>query len=241
MSSRGLRSVKRRMTTHAEPCVVLLPGLGADGRLFESQRAVFPDLVTPQWLSPGPQEDLTGYALRLAARVPIARPLVLGGSSFGGMIAYEMARNLRPDVVVLIGSVTTRREIPAYLRFLARLSRAMPSTGFGLMHVVAPFVSAIFGAHEDAHRHLFVEMLQSTSSEFLRWACTAIDGWKPQPLSGVPVFTIHGDKDHILPLGRRSVDVTVRGGGHLLALTHPLEVNEALGLVRERFGSTNKT
>ena len=229
------------MTSHAEPCVVLLPGLGADGRLFESQRAVFPGLVTPQWLSPAPQEDLIGYAVRLAAKIPLARPLVLGGSSSGGIIAYEMARNLRPDVLVLIGSATSRREIPAYFRALASLSRAIPAAGFGLMHVVAPFVSAIFGAHEDVHRHLFVEMLQSTSSEFLRWACTAIDGWKPQPLAGVPVFTIHGDKDHILPLGRRPVDVAVRGGGHLLALTHPLEVNEALGLVRERFGSMNKT
>jgi len=228
------------MISHAEPCVVLLPGLGADGRLFESQRAVFPDLVTPQWLPPAPREDLTGYAVRLAAKVPLARPLVLGGSSFGGMIACEMARNLRPDVLVLIGSVTTRCEIPAYLRFLARMSRVIPAAGFSLMHVVAPYVADIFGAHEAAHRHLFVEMLQNTSSEFLRWACTAIDGWKPQPMVGFPIFTIHGDRDRILPLGRRPVDLTIRGSGHLLALTHPLQVNEALGVIRERFGSTSE-
>jgi len=171
----------------------------------------------------------------------IARPLVLGGSSFGGMVAYEMARNLRPDVLVLLGSVTARREIPAYLRCLATLSWAMPAVGFGLMHIVAPYVAAIFGARETAHRRLFVEMLRSTSSAFLRWSCIAINGWRPQPLAGVPIFTIHGDNDHILPLGHRPVDVTVRSGGHLLTLTHPLEVNEALRVVRQRFRRTNKT
>ena len=229
------------MTSHVEPCVVLLPGLGADGRLFASQRTVFPDLVTPQWLSPTRHEALTGYAARIASKIPLARPLVLGGSSFGGMIAYEMARNLRPDVLVLIGSATARHQIPAYFRALASLSRMLPAAGFGLMHLVAPFVASTFGAHETAHRHLFVQMLRSTSSEFLRWACAAIDSWNPQPLTGVSIFTIHGDKDHILPLARRPVDVTIRGGGHLLALTHPLEVNEALDVVRKRLASTNKT
>ena len=85
--------------------VIFLPGLGADGRLFASQREVFPDLITPPWLPPAPHEDLAQYAVRLAGTLPLIRPLFLGGCSFGGMAAYEMARILKPDALVLMGSV----------------------------------------------------------------------------------------------------------------------------------------
>jgi pimeloyl-ACP methyl ester carboxylesterase len=221
--------------------VVFLPGLGADGRLFAFQRAVFPDLFTPPWLPPFPHEALAQYAVRLAGELSLARPLVLGGCSFGGMVAYEMARTLEADALVLIGSVAARSEIPASFRFLGGLSRAVPAAGFGLAQLAAPAVASIFGAHDIEHRRLFVEMLRSSSPEFLRWACIAMHGWKPQPLAGVPIFAIHGDKDHILPLGRRPVDVAVRGGGHLLTLTHPREVNEGLRVIKERFVGTIKT
>jgi pimeloyl-ACP methyl ester carboxylesterase len=216
--------------------VVFLPGLGADGRLFAPQREVFPDLVTPPWLPPLPHEELAHYAVRLAHEHSLGRPLILGGCSFGGMVAYEMARILEPDTLVLIGSVAARSEIPAYLRVLAGLSRAIPLAGFSLVQCAAAAVAGVFGVAETEHRRLFVEMLQNSSPEFLRWACIAVHGWRPRPLTDVPIFSIHGDNDHILPFGHRPVEVTVRGGGHLLPLTHPLEVNAALRVIMARCG-----
>ena len=91
----------------AEPHFVLLTGLGADERLFNAQRAAFPGLVTPRWIAPWPREGLAEYAERFAAEIPISRPLVLGGCSLGGMVAYEMAHVLRPDALVLIASAVT--------------------------------------------------------------------------------------------------------------------------------------
>jgi pimeloyl-ACP methyl ester carboxylesterase len=228
----SLDGTRPKMTSHGLPLVVLLSGLGADGRLFAAQREVFPDLVAPEWLPPTPRENLPSYASRMAGKVPVARPLVLGGCSFGGMVACEMARILRPDALVLIGSAAARCEIPAYLRVMAILSRAVPLTGFRLIERVAPSMACMFGVRDAGHRRLFAEMLQSTSPEFLRWACRAIGEWKPLPLAGIRSFTICGDKDHILPIGRRSVDITIRGGGHLLPLTHATEVNDLLRRIR---------
>ena len=74
--------------------LILLPGLGADHRLLEPQRAAFPQLIVPPWIPPRKHESLPQYAERMAETVtpPHDVPLVLGGVLFGGMLAYEMAR-----------------------------------------------------------------------------------------------------------------------------------------------------
>ena len=91
--------------------LILLPGLGADHRLLEPQRRAFPQLIVPPWIPPRKNESLPDYAARMAETVTPSRdvPLVLGGVSFGGMLAYEMARHLKPDAVVLIASCRNRR------------------------------------------------------------------------------------------------------------------------------------
>ncbi len=132
---------------NSAPQLILLPGLGADERLLEPQRRAFPQLIVPPWIPPRTKESLADYAARMAESVthctphalreekPLAereeRPhaereeykprLVLGGVSFGGMLAYEMARHLKPDAVVLIASCRNRRG----LRWLYRAGRPL--------------------------------------------------------------------------------------------------------------------
>ena len=231
-----------RTTTTSTPDlnVVFLPGLGADGRLFAAQREVFPNLISPPWLAPAGHEDLAQYAARLAEKVPLGRPLFLGGCSLGGMLAYEMARLLRPDALVLMGSASSRHEIPAYLRLLAGLARIVPLAGFRLARLAPPAVGHLFGVHDIEQRWILIDMFRRTSPEFFRWACAAIHEWNPQPLAAVPVFVIHGAHDRILPLGRRAVDVVIKGAGHLLTMTHHQQVNEFLYKIKEGLTDTTK-
>jgi pimeloyl-ACP methyl ester carboxylesterase len=213
---------------------VLLPGLGADHRLFARQQEAFPELRIPQWLQPQPSESLSSYATRLATQVAVTRPLILGGCSFGGMVAYEMARTLRPEALVLIGSAAGDNEIPVFLRWLSIVSSAIPGAGFGVARLAAPAMARLFGIRDIEHRVLFTDMLRSTPAEFLRWACTSVGRWNPQPPTGVPIFSIHGAEDRVLPLRGRSADVIVQGAGHLIAITHAERVNEFLLEVKRR-------
>jgi pimeloyl-ACP methyl ester carboxylesterase len=44
----------------------------------------------------------------------------------------------------------------------------------------------------------------------------------------MPSIQIHGNRDMLLPIKLTKPDVIVEGGGHLLSLTHPNQVNEII-------------
>ena len=93
--------------------LILFPGLGADYRLLEPQLAAFPQLIVPPWIPPQKNESLPSYAARMAETLSPSHdsPLIFGGVSFGGMLAYEIARHVKPDAVVLIASCRTRKSL----------------------------------------------------------------------------------------------------------------------------------
>ena len=79
------------MRSNSTARLIMLPGLGADERLFEPQRAAFPGLEVPPWLPHEPEESLDAYARRMAATIWPSEHFYIGGASFGGMVALEMA------------------------------------------------------------------------------------------------------------------------------------------------------
>jgi hypothetical protein len=40
------------------------------------------------------------------------------------------------------------------------------------------------------------------------------------------IYHIHGEVDHLIPIQNIEPDRTIKGGGHLINLTHAQEVNE---------------
>src|SRR3954468_8570167 len=98
------------------PPLYVLPGIGADGRLFDGQRAVR-DIRMIDWITPAHRhETLHEYATRLACALDIDSPFDLGGASCGGMVALELARLIAPQRVFLFGSCRTPRAVAPLLR-----------------------------------------------------------------------------------------------------------------------------
>jgi len=214
--------------------LILFPGLGADHRLFEPQRAEFADCLTPGWIPARAEEALPDYAARLAETIRPRRPFLLGGASFGGMVAYEMARHLRPEAVVMIGSCRTRQGIRRLFQALEPVAKRVPA---GVINVVkpisAPFLGILGGCNK-RYKQLCVKMFMDTDAEFFKWAAAAILRWQPGSTDGVPVFQIHGEKDLVIPAERVRADQLVPGGGHFINLTHAAEVN---AFIRKSFQS----
>lgn len=210
------------------PRLVLIPGLGADHRIFIKQRAAFPDLATIERLEPEGQESLPAHAARLAARFEKPdRPYVLGGSSMGGMLALEMARLLRPAALVLIASARSGREVRPWLRAMQRCAGPLPGALIDAGRIFEPLLAPAFSSTGPEHRELFLKMLRDTPTRYIRWASRAILAWEATGPPDCPVYRIHGGADHII---RPPSDegIVIPGAGHLVNLSHAERVNAML-------------
>jgi pimeloyl-ACP methyl ester carboxylesterase len=204
----------------------VLPGIGADARLFDAQRAVR-DIHPIAWIAPEhPRETLTHYAQRLASDIRISEPFDLGGASFGGMVALELARHLAPRRVFLFGSCRSPRSIAPLLRALRFFAPVLPN---GMLHpprVLQSLGARWFGATSRAHVQLFADMLAATPVEFMRWATIATRAWEGVEELPMPIHHIHGDRDRLIPINRVRPDRVIAGAGHLLTVTHVDAVND---------------
>ena len=204
--------------------LILFSGLGADASVFAPQSRMFPHLTVPPWTVPRSDDSLTSYCERMADAIRPESRCVIGGASFGGIIALEMARFLNPLAVLLIGSVREPKQLPRRVRLfrpirglidwlpLAMLQWSVAPLTTRLGRRVAPRLAGLAGQFRSADRAV------------LRWSMSRILTWSEPPVFAGPVFRIHGDRDRVIPL-RGAADAVVRGGGHLISLTHADQVN----------------
>lgn len=206
--------------------IMLFSGLAADAAVFEPQRLAFPGLSVPKWPVPRRDERLAEYCERWSRELP--RPDVLGGASFGGIVALEMARHLKPRAVVLVGSVRDPKELPRRVRLFRPLAPlvwwlpvevvqwlAAPLAG-RTMRRLFPHVGGLAGQFCRAHPTV------------VRWSIREILTWPGSPAHDYPVYQIHGDRDHLLPARHLRPEELVVGGGHVISLTHGPAVNRFL-------------
>lgn len=110
--------------------VFLIPGLGADRRVFD-----FLDLSDYSchyiyWIDPLPDESIECYSARLSSQIKSSAPILIG-VSFGGMIAIEIGKQIKTEKIILISSARTRNEIPWYIRWAGVLNmHRLPSAGW---------------------------------------------------------------------------------------------------------------
>jgi hypothetical protein len=205
--------------------LVMLPGMAADHRLFEPQLRFFPDLVVPPWIDPEPREPLACYARRMASALMPSSAILIGGVSFGGIVALEMAGHLGLTQCVLISSIRSCGELPWRLRVL----RPLASIGPERLSAAAGWTARLSAPLMPRATARRLGRLAVPQAAFLRWGCWAVLQWQPtHDARRVRVRQIHGSADRTFPVGYTHPDQIVRGGGHLLTLTHATEINDFL-------------
>jgi len=207
--------------------LVLLPGLGADARLFGPQKAAIPGLLSIAWPEARLDDTLPSYAARVAAQLPRADSLVLGGSSFGGMVALEIAAVVQPRAVILIGSCRSPRAVAPWIRSASHLVRTTPAPLFRPRRWALTLAGSLLGCSGPADETLAWAMVSGYSPAFLKWGIGALLSWRPTPVP-VPVRHVHGSRDRIIPASRVRPDRVIPGAGHLLTLTHAEPVSAFL-------------
>lgn len=208
--------------------LILLSGMGADERVFQPQLEAFANLRVLKWIEPLRDEPLESYGRRMAEQVDPHQPCFIGGASFGGFVALEMAAHLNAKACFLIGSVRSPLELPPLIRtarIAAELTRALP---FGLMCKVAGVGANLGERWLRPETRCFLQQVSAADPWFLRWAARAVLTWSPTPVTTVPIYQIHGRRDRVLPSRYTYPDELLPGAGHLLSLSHGALVNQFL-------------
>ena len=116
------------------------------------------------------------------------------------MLAYEIARHVKPQAVVLIASCRTRRGIRGFFRAAGHIWPVVPAGAFKVAKFISIPALRMFGELMPEHRRLCAQMFSEMDSRFMHWAISAILNWNPTPLVQTPVYQIHGAHDRIIPL-----------------------------------------
>lgn len=217
-------------STHpaATPRLIMLPGMGTRAPLLDPQRRAFPSLQVPDWVRCRPDDSLADYARRLLDTVDTTGRFYLGGVSFGGMVALEMARHATPEAVLLIGSARSGRQVPPAFRLTARIGQRLPLLALALLP--RPLIRLHFRWRERLtaeHQAILAKATRGFDRDLLRWTGGGIARWRFEHDIHAPIYQIHGSDDWLLrpPPPAPGVELIPRGR-HMINLTHAEAVND---------------
>lgn len=212
------------------PRLILFSGLGVDERLLEWQRLINADVEVPIWLNPLPGETMATYGRRMADEIRVdARPLFVGGVSFGGMVAQEAARYLPAIGLVLIATCRSNKGLPLPYRWACWLAGRMPLWAINLLKPVIPHVRVLMGFRRNGLVRWFADMIADTDANFLRWCLSAIATWPGAGATHLPFVHIQGDADLVIPTAWNRPTHLIAHGGHVCNVTHAAGVNAIVG------------
>lgn len=198
-----------------------ISGLGADERVFR-----FLDLsckIDPiKWIKPNTKEDIKSYALRLSEQIK-ADEFILIAVSFGGLIAVELNKILKPKFTILISSAETKRDLSLMYRLVGKtgLIKIIPAYFFKLPHEVAVW---LFGAR---NKKLLGEIIKDTDLEFTKWAIDQLTKWQNQERFD-SLVKIHGTSDKLIRYKNSNHTIPLKDGEHFMVVDNAGEISRMI-------------
>jgi len=207
--------------------VFLIPGLGADTRLYNNIDLPEDDDIVPvDWIEPHETDTLESYAQKIIYQYDIRPSSIVIGTSLGGMLAMEIAKKVNLKKAILISSIKTIREAPRYFSIFRTLPiyKLLPA---GMLNKLGFLIKPMFGHLKDSDGWLFNDMLSKNSPTFMKWAMEAVLNWD-NVFIPPNVHHIHGDKDRVFPLKNIRDAAIVKGGSHIMIFDKAKQVNKWL-------------
>lgn len=206
--------------------VYIISGMAAGRNVFG--KIEFPKEFTIHyidWLIPNRSETLESYSRRMARDIDSAKPFILIGYSFGGIVVQEINKFLPAKKNILLASATS----PQHYARVIKLGRLLP---------VDKLIPARFFLTKEGLSYVFfrriynsrlpnlMDFLEQRDEYYLKWAIRKLIEWQPEPGQKNTV-TILGDKDPLFP-AHKSSDHIIKGGNHLFVYLKPGIVSDLL-------------
>ena len=205
--------------------IYCISGLGADERAFGRLQIKGHTMAALPWLMPNPHETIGQYAKRMSAGIKDENPILMG-LSFGGMMSIEIAKIISAPKVILISSIKSGDELPAWLKRSGqlRLNRLFPMRSFKIME---PVQNIFLGAIGKDEKDMARSYRKNAPQQYTDWAINEVLNWRNtwQPPT---LFHIHGDNDRMFPIKYVSPTHVVKGGGHFMIMNKAAQVSAAI-------------
>lgn len=198
----------------------MIGGLGADERVFKYLKLDTETHII-KWINPKPKEELRSYAKRLLEQINQQQEFGLLGVSFGGIIAIEISKLVKPSKLILISSVEESKQLPSKYVTLGKtqILNLIPNK---IIKPPQAIMNYLFGAK---NKELLEEIISDTNPQFIRWALNTIINWSYEDKSN-KVIRIHGTKDKLIPLKGRAIEV--KDGGHFMIVDKAEEISNLI-------------
>lgn len=207
--------------------IFLIPGLGADTRLYNYIDIPEDNEVVPvDWIKPHETDTLETYAQNIIYQHDIRPNSIVIGTSLGGMLTIEIAKKVNLKKAILISGIKTKNEAPAYFSVFRVLPiyKILPDR---MLNKLGFLIKPLFGQLKDSDAWLFNDMLSKNSPEFMKWALGAVLKWDNLTIPA-NVYHIHGDKDRVFPIKNIKNATIVKGGTHIMIFDKAKQLNKWL-------------
>jgi len=206
--------------------VYFIPGIAADSRIFKYIE--LPDgfeAVFINYIKPFTDESLSAYASRLAERIDTTESFYIIGVSLGGIMASEISNRYNPISTIIIGSIPVVSQLPGYYRTIRKLKiqKLIP----GSLYKISAIIKNSFTSSSAEDKKIIIKMIWDTDSAFICWGIDAVLNWTNHQVPK-SLFHIHGTRDEVFPYAFTSPTHTILKGGHVLVITHAVEINKII-------------
>ncbi len=211
-----------------KPKLYLIPGFLTNKTIYkdflEDER--FDCEVLEFILTESAEETIENYAGRLAKKINTDQSFSILGTSFGGILAVEIAKQIEPNSIVFISSVKNRKEMNPLMKWekSSSLLDFIPSkivkrtieAGYTIGSKIVPDLREIDSEEIN-------EMVHSIDGRLEKWIIKKINTWHGENPSR-NFLHLHGDKDHIFPIRNIDQCEVIQGGNHNMILTKSGEI-----------------
>jgi len=212
--------------TREAPITYFFPGMGVSDKMYYHQRTLPFKKVFFNWMDPLPKEDITAYAKRYIEKIDLTKDVNLVGTSFGGIVVVEIAKQIKTKKVVIISSMKNNKQFHLGLKIFKfiPLHKIMPTKRPPMNRKI---ISRIFGISSEKELDYFIDMVSEFDFKYIKWCVGQLIGWKNKEL--LPkIISIMGDKDLLFSARKDNADIVVKGGTHYMVIERYGIINEHL-------------
>jgi pimeloyl-ACP methyl ester carboxylesterase len=152
-------------------------------------------------------------------------PFILIGLSFGGMLAVEIAKKMKPEQLILIATIPHHSHLPSYYRSAFKIGIHRLASPAVIKNFV--FFKRFFTSESSEDKQIIKQMARDMDHSFIRWAVDAIMKWDAGD-DEIDCIHIHGTHDEIFPYRLTQPSISIPKAGHLMIFNRASEINHVL-------------